>query len=154
MNELIAPGDLAPGAEELTNDVANGRRVEREAFRQRKDGSRVYVSVLAVPVVTSSGQIAEDVIYRNVGERLWTIQALLESEARNRAFLDNSPNIIFLKDIRGRYLLANKEFEKASKVVEQDIRGRRDDVIFSPPQDAPFRATALSVVHSPAPFAS
>jgi PAS domain S-box-containing protein len=152
INELIAPGDLAPGAEELTKEVANGRRVEREAFRQRKDGTRVYVSVLAVPVVTSSGQIAEYVIYRNVGERLWAIQALLESEARNRAFLDNSPNIIFLKDIWGRYLLANKEFEKASKVVEKDIRGRRDEEIFSPQQAAAFRANDLKVIESGVPM--
>ena len=152
INELIAPGDLAPAAEVLTNQISNGRRVEREAFRQRKDGVRVYVSVLAVPVVTSTGQIAEYVIYRNIGERLWAIQALLESEARNRAFLDNSPNIIFLKDIWGRYLLASKEFEKALKVVEKDIRGRRDDEIFSPQQAAAFRANDLKVIESGAPM--
>jgi PAS domain S-box-containing protein len=152
INELIAPGDLATEAEELPNDVANGRWVEREAIRTRKDGSRVYVSVLAVPVVTSSGQIAEYAIYRNIGERLWAVQALLESEARVRALLDNSPNVIFLKDIWGRYLLANKVFEKALKVVEQDIRGRRDEQIFSPEQATSFRANDLKVIESGAPM--
>jgi PAS domain S-box-containing protein len=152
INELIAPGDLGPGVEELREEVADGRRVEREVFRQRKDGSRVYVSVLAVPVVTSGGQIAEYVIYRDIGERVWAVQALLESEARIRAFLDNSPNVIFLKDICGRYLLANKEFEKALKVPERDIRGRRDEDFFSPQQAAAFRTNDLQVIESRTPM--
>jgi PAS domain S-box-containing protein len=152
INDLIAPGDLGPGAQELTKELTGGRRVERETFRQRKDGSWVYVSLLAIPVTTSGGQIAEYAIYRDISERRLVVHALLESEARIRAFLDNSPNVIFLKDISGRYLLANKEFEKALKVAERDVRGKRDEEIFSSEQAAAFRANDLQVIESRAPM--
>ncbi len=39
INELIASGDLEPEAEQLKAELINGRRVERETVRQRKDGS-------------------------------------------------------------------------------------------------------------------
>jgi len=152
INELIAAGDLAPEAEQLKTELINGRRVEREIVRQRKDGTFVNVSLLAVPVTTSGGQIAEYAIYRDISKQRLAVQALLESETRIRPFLDNSPNLIFLKDISGRYLLANKAFEKALKVAERDICGKRDDEIFSPQQAATFRANDLQVIESRAPM--
>ena len=152
INGLIASGDLGPEAEQLKTELMNGRRVERETVRQKKDGSLVNVSLLAVPVTTSSGLIGEYAIYRDISERVWAVQALLESEARIRAFLDNSPNVTFLKDISGRYLLANKEFEKALKVAERDVRGKRDEDIFSPEQAAAFRMNDLQVIASRAPM--
>jgi PAS domain S-box-containing protein len=148
INGLIASGDLGPEAEQLKTELINGRRVERETARQRKDGSRVNVSLLAVPVTTSSGRIGEYAIYRDISEQRRAVQALLESEARIRAILDHSPNLIFLKDISGRYLVINKEFEKSLKLAEGDIRGKTDDEIFPPAQAAAFRANDLLVIES------
>jgi PAS domain S-box-containing protein len=152
INDLIAPGDLRPGADELANALIDGRRVELETFRQRKDGSRIYVSLLAVPVTTSGGQIAEYAIYRDITGQKSTLQALLESQARIRAFLDNSPNVFFLKDMAGRYLVASKEFEKALKTTEREIFGKRDDELFSLEQAAAFRANDLQVIEAGTPM--
>lgn len=148
INGLIASGDLEPEAEQLKTELINGRRVEREIVRQRKDGSFVNVSLLAVPVTTSSGLIGEYAIYRDISKRKQAEQALVESEARIRAILDNSPNLIFLKDISGRYLLINKEFERSFKLTEGDIRGKTDDEIFPPAQAAAFRINDLQVIES------
>jgi PAS domain S-box-containing protein len=41
-----------------------------------------------------------------------TNEALQESEERLRAIVDNSPNLIYVKDIEGRYKLFNTEFKK------------------------------------------
>ena len=38
--------------------------------------------------------------------------ALRESEARLRAILENSPSVVFVKDLEGRYLLVNDEFAR------------------------------------------
>jgi PAS domain S-box-containing protein len=148
INGLIASVDLGPEAEQLKTELINGRRVEREIVRQRKDGSLVNVSLLAVPVTTSRGLIGEYAIYRDISKRKQAEQALVESEARIRAILDNSPNLIFLKDISGRYLLINKEFEKSFKLTEGDVRGKTDDEIFSPAQAAAFRTNDLQVIES------
>ncbi len=152
INELIASGDLGPEAEQLMTELINGRRVERETVRQRKDGSLLNVSLLAVPVTTSSGLIGEYAIYRDISQRKQAEQALLESEARIRAILDNSPNLIFLKDISGRYLLINKEFEKSLTRADRDICGKTDDEIFPPAQAAVFRANDTLVIESLAPM--
>lgn len=148
INGLIASGDLGPDEQQLKTELINGRRVEREIVRQRKDGSLVNVSLLAVPVTTSSGLIGEYAIYQDISKRKQAEQALVESEARIRAILDNSPNLIFLKDISGRYLLINKEFEKSCKLAEGDIRGKTDDEIFPPAQAAAFRTNDLQVIES------
>ncbi len=152
INELIASGDLGPEAERLKTELTNGRRVEREIIRHRKDGSFVNVSLLAVPVTTSSGLIGEYAIYRDISKRKQGEQALLESEALIRAILDHSPNLIFLKDVSGRYLVINKEFEKSLTLAERDIRGKTDDEIFPPEQAAAFRANDKVVIESQVPM--
>ena len=74
-------------------------------------------------------------------------EALRESEKRVRAILDNSPNLIFLKDVEGRYLVVNREFERALSVSQEQIEGRRDDEVFPPMQAAAFRANDLQVIN-------
>jgi PAS domain S-box-containing protein len=151
INGLIVPANLRPEAERLKKELIDGRRVEGELVRQRKDGSLVHVSLLAVPVTTSTGLIGEYAIYRDISMRKRAEQALLESEARLRAILDNSPNLIFLKDISGRYLLVNKVFEQGLKLSERDIQGKLDEEIFPAGQAATFRANDLQVIESGAP---
>ena len=75
-------------------------------------------------------------------------EALRESEKRVRAILDNSPNLIFLKDVEGRYLVVNREFERALSVSQEQIEGRRDDEVFPPMQAAAFRANDLQVIQN------
>ena len=74
-------------------------------------------------------------------------EALRESEKRVRAILDNSPNLIFLKDVEGRYLVVNREFERALSVSQEQIEGRRDDEVFPPMQASAFRANDLQVIN-------
>jgi len=79
-----------------------------------------------------------------VEEQLW------ESELRTRAFCDNSPNLIFLKDTELRYLYVNREFERALRV--EQIRGKRDLDLFGPEQAANFEANDLKVLEAGVPI--
>jgi PAS domain S-box-containing protein len=81
-------------------------------------------------------------------ERTQFEDRLHRSEERLQAILDNSTNLIFLKDPEGHYLLANKEFERFCRLSQPQIRGKRDDQIFPPEQAATFRAHDLAVLHS------
>jgi PAS domain S-box-containing protein len=75
-------------------------------------------------------------------------QSLRESETRLQAFCENSPNLIFLKDRQGRYLYVNREFTKAFRITEEQIKGKRDDEIFSPEQSSAFQANDRQVLEA------
>jgi PAS domain S-box-containing protein len=47
-----------------------------------------------------------------------------------RALLDASPDVIFVKDIDGAYLMCNRAFETYAGLPEQEVIGRKDGQIF------------------------
>src|SRR5258708_228686 len=89
---------------------------------------------------------------QDIGERKRVEAALRESDKKFQALLDNSPNMIFLKDIDGRYLLVNKKFERGFGVRQQDIRGKRDEDVFPGEQAVAFRANDLQVLKMGVPI--
>jgi PAS domain S-box-containing protein len=79
-------------------------------------------------------------------------QSLKESETRLQAFFENSPNLVFLKDRQGRYLHVNKEFKRALRITEEQIKGKRDDEIFSLEQAASFHSNDRQVLDAGVPM--
>jgi PAS domain S-box-containing protein len=79
-------------------------------------------------------------------------QSLKESEARLQAFFENSPNLVFLKDRQGRYLQVNKEFKRALRITEEQIKGKRDDETFSLEQAASFHTNDRKVLDAGVPM--
>ena len=59
-------------------------------------------------------------------------KALQRSEARLRAILETTASIIYLKDLEGRYLLANREYQESLSVSETEILGKSDRDLFPP----------------------
>ena len=57
-------------------------------------------------------------------------QALQKSEARLRAILETTSSIIYLKDLEGNYLLANRQFVESFNLTEADIIDKQDSNIF------------------------
>lgn len=81
-----------------------------------------------------------------------TERALQLSEARLQAILDHSPTVIFLKDLRGRYLLANRQFERMFGLRRRSVVGRTDRELFSSQQAAAFRANDRKVLRAGGPL--
>jgi PAS domain S-box-containing protein len=77
---------------------------------------------------------------------------LQESETRLQAFGQNSPNPIFLKDRQGRYLYANKEFNRALRITEDQIKGKTDDELFSTEQATAFQGNDRKVFEARVPM--
>jgi PAS domain S-box-containing protein len=73
-------------------------------------------------------------------------------EGELKAFLENSPNPIFLKDRDGRYLYANREFKRALRVSEEQIKARRDNEIFAAEQAAAFQTNDRHVLDARVPM--
>ncbi len=89
---------------------------------------------------------------QDITERKRAEDALRESDKRFQALLDNSPNLIFIKDTEGHYLLINKEFESALGVGQEQIRGKKDEEVFPREQGLAFRANDLRVLHACVPM--
>ena len=51
---------------------------------------------------------------------------LIENEARLEAFLNNMPAICYIKDLEGKYLNVNREFEQVLKISQAEMVGKTD----------------------------
>jgi PAS domain S-box-containing protein len=127
---------------------------QMEKQYRRKDRSLIWVRTNVVVVPEISGTAAfwlnfvEDITSRKRVEEELKLQSarLRKSETLLQAFVENSPNVIFLKDRQGRYLYANKEFKRALRITDEQILGKRDDEVFSSEQSAAFQANDRPVL--------
>jgi len=78
--------------------------------------------------------------------------ALRQREARLLGFINSTPSLMFIKDIGGRYLIANREFCRRFGISEHDIIGKTDEEVFPPDQAAAFRANDKQVVATRTPL--
>ncbi|HEY9721646.1 MAG TPA: ATP-binding protein [Oscillatoriaceae cyanobacterium] len=80
---------------------------------QRKDGRQIVIELSWSPIVNSRvpGEF-ELAIARDVSARFEAEQALRESEALLRAFMDAGPVIAFMRDDEGRYRYTNRSHQR------------------------------------------
>ncbi len=138
--------DLAFVRQMLAGEIPT-YHMEKRYFH--KQGHIVWI-LLTVSLVRDSvgqplyfiGQI------QDITERKQVEEQLHESEARLRAILDNSPNMVFLKDTEGRYLFVNRQFERTFHLNRMTLVGKTDDEIFPPQQAAAFQANDRKVVQA------
>lgn len=69
LGELIVPEESREEFRQKMDQVAQGKRVDGEAVRMRKDGTRLHVLVVTMPVKASDGQISVYALYRDITQR-------------------------------------------------------------------------------------
>jgi len=75
------------------------------------------------------------------------VEADLErSRARLLGILDNDPNVIFAKDLEGRFLVVNRAWERVAGIPAAEATGRREDELFSREHAKGFRKLDREVV--------
>jgi PAS domain S-box-containing protein len=94
-----------------------------EALRRRADGTEWWASMSTRPI-RFGGQDCTMVWHFDITERKRAEEALRESTARLQSIMDYSPAMIFLKDAEGRYLLANRRFERSFGIGADAIKGK------------------------------
>src|SRR5882724_6906561 len=81
INQLVVPDEHWAEAEEYSRRGTRGEILNVETMRKRKDGTRVPVSIIGVPVSMAGSQISQYVIYRDITEPKRAEQRLRQSEA-------------------------------------------------------------------------
>ena len=82
IDELIVPAESRDDTREYTDLVAQGQRVDAESVLQRKDGSRLDVSVVCVPVSLPRGEVAIYAIHRDITRSKQAGEALRQANER------------------------------------------------------------------------
>ena len=107
-------------------DAGIGRR--NEEWIQMPDGSRTYLDTYKAPLRTPSGAIIGVIgVSRDMTERHRQESKLRYREACMKSLLDNSPYLLWLKDIDGHFLAVNKPFaESCGAGSPESLLGKTD----------------------------
>jgi PAS domain S-box-containing protein len=80
--------------------------------------------------VLRSRDLLEERVLQRTAELERATKAVHESEARLQSILDNSTAVVYVKDLDGRYLLINREYERLFHVTGEHMRSKTDLDVF------------------------
>jgi len=130
----------AIGVSIIARDISRRREAEA-ALRKAHDELEQRVRDRTAQLTAANAALQAEIAAHRKAEA-----ALRLSEARLQAILDNSPEMVFLKDTEGRYLLHNRRFHEALELPAQGAIGKTDFAIL-PSADARIaRATDSRVI--------
>jgi len=147
-SELSHPDDTSTNLE-TTRQVLSG---ELPGFRTEKrflhaDGSEVRAELSASLVRGDHGQP----LYFSTQTVNITARRKAERERDTRdlmlaGVIANSQSLVYVKDLQGRYLLANKPFQKSFGVTEEELLGK-DDTFLDPELAPVWKVNDLRAQH-------
>jgi PAS domain S-box-containing protein len=128
---ILIPGDRSLEFETMLSSALRGERLSQfETVRQAKDGHLLDVSTTICPIREPGGAIVGvSVIARDISARKRAERALLAQQQQTEQIVTNSQSMISVKDLHGRYLMANACFEEAFGVREADVIGETDELL-------------------------
>ena len=107
-DQLIAGPEKRDEASEISLRVGQGESVRVETMRYRKDGTPVFVELMAAPIRIGKKHIGDYASYRDVSDRKLAEEAIKESERKFRAAFEGSHDAITLTRRDGRLLDCNQ----------------------------------------------
>ncbi len=144
------PDDVAKFMDELTT-LAGIKPFQTEARIRRADSQYRWFLIRKVLAVTPTrgreSSLRTLIGCEDIHERKQAESKLQPGEGLLQAFFENSPNLIFVKDLQSRYLFANKQFKKAFH-ISGEVEGKTDDELFSAEQAAAFQAVDRRVLQA------
>ena len=129
-NEMVgipAIDVVAPESQQLVTERIN--RIESgkdnpadEIMLIRQDGIKITVETISIPI-DIDGMPTEVIISHDVSERKELEMKLKESEERFRAFMDNIPASVYIKDENDIHIYANLQASKSTEKKLEELIG-------------------------------
>ena len=112
---------------DLWGTLAKGDSWNGVLSNRRKSGESYWVESQVAPVKNEAGHVTHYLaIQTDITERRQTELLLAESEIRLRTLVQTIPDLIWLKNTAGVYLLCNSRFEEFFGDKESEIIGKTD----------------------------
>ena len=111
----------------------NIRETVLEFSIRTKYGDLKWVEQSAVLIIEDGHPIGFQCIIKDITERRQMEDVLrkyeielVQNQERLQSILDNTTSLIYVKDLEGRYLIANKQFKQVLNIGERKIIGKTD----------------------------
>ncbi|MGY2751803.1 PAS domain S-box-containing protein [Thermostichus sp. MS-CIW-21] len=148
--ERLHPEDLPRVLRSLPRVIRGEQPITYRIFH--RDGSLRWLRTSCQPIFNERQEIIRFVgVTEDITEQKEVELALQASEARLRAILDGIPFSIFLKDLEGRYLHANRFYLQQRGFELGELIGKLDDELFTPEEAREFREQDQRALQSPDP---
>ena len=137
LNDLIAPDDLRDESEQYSRRMGfEGETLALETVRKHKNGGRVPVSIVGVPLVSTDGQSFMYSIYRDISERKRLEDELKRERDRLRLLLEITNSMVSKLDL-------HQLIEALSTNLLSVLRCDRCCLLLPDPDSDRLRATIL-----------
>jgi diguanylate cyclase (GGDEF)-like protein/PAS domain S-box-containing protein len=127
---------------QILQAILNGEQVRHfETTRIRKDGSQIYVSITASPILNADGKIiSNSVIARDITERKQTEEYIEKLRRRNESILDAAGEGIIGLDTEGIQTFINPAATRMLGYFEDELIGKRSHEIWhhKKPDGSPY----------------
>ena len=141
---FITPVDHLDEVQHILKKIINGGVVKhRETVRQRRDGTRVEISLTASPIVDAEGRIVGvSRIARDITERKRAETAIRESEGQYRRIVETTNEGVWLLDSRLHTSYVNRQMSNMLGYEPEEMVGRSVfDFYF--PEDVEYKKQVL-----------
>lgn len=132
---VLVPPEARDEFEQIMERIGRGERISGlETVRQRKDGSRVQVSLTISPMRDASGGVIGSlVLARDLSDRERKETEILRGRARLRSILDTATDAIITIDGRGLIQTINPATERLFGYSAAELIGQHVEILMPPP---------------------
>lgn len=117
-------------------------------------GGAVNMQILEVQAFLGVAGLISSLTAAAMSERQQSIEALQRSEALQRAIIDNTTAVIFVKAADGRYLFINRQTEKVFNITNEQVQGKTAHVFMPTEVADEFQRGDMQVLQTGQPLQS
>jgi len=137
----------------LWKTITSGSEWNGEFCNKKKNGELYWERASISPVKNEEGVITNYIaVKEDVTEHKRIEEALRLNQEQMQSILDNATAVVYLKDLQGKYIFINSQYQDLFHITKEGIVGKTDYDIFPKEMADAFRANDQKVIKARAPL--